>query len=158
PRSYRASTLILVEPQKIPMAYVRPTVTTTVEDRLRSLQQQITSRTRLERVIKDLNLFPDQVGKVPMERLVGVVCSHIALDVRGTTAFRIYYEGPSPNEVAAVANKIADLFIAENTESREREARSTSEFLERELEDVKVKLEQEEALIAAFKRQHVGEL
>lgn len=158
PRTYRASTLILVQPQKIPMAYVRPTVTTTIEDRLRSLQQQITSRTRVERVIRELNLFPDQIGKVPMERLVAMVASHIVLDVRGTTAFRIYFEGSNPKEVADVANKIADLFIAENTESREREARSTSEFLDRELQDVKAKLDQEEALIAAFKREHMGEL
>ena len=158
PKIYRASTLILVEPQKIPVAYVRPTVTTSIEDRLRSLQQQITSRTRLERVIRELHLFPDQVANVPMENLVGAVASHIQLEVRGTTTFRIYYEGTDPKEVAAVANKIAELFISENTEAREKEASSTSEFLEKELQDVKTKLEQEEAIIAAFKREHMGEL
>jgi polysaccharide chain length determinant protein (PEP-CTERM system associated) len=158
PKIYRASTLILVEPQKIPVAYVRPTVTTSIEDRLRSLQQQITSRTRLERVIKDLSLFPDEVASVPMENLVAAVASHIQLEVRGTTTFRIYYEGTDPKVVAAVANKIAELFISENTEAREKEASSTSEFLEKELQDVKTKLEQEEAVIAAFKREHMGEL
>jgi len=50
PKIYRATTLILVQHQKIPAAYVRPTVTTSTEDMLRSLQQQVTSRTRVERV------------------------------------------------------------------------------------------------------------
>jgi len=158
PRIYRASTLILVQHQKIPAAYVRPTVTMSTEDLLRSLQQQVTSRTRVERVITELNLFPELVGKVPMESLAASVASHILVDVRGTTTFRIMYEGTDPNQVAAVTNKIAELFIAENTESREREARSTTDFLDRALQDVKAKLEQEEELIAAFKRAHMGEL
>jgi len=158
PKIYRASTLILVEPQKIPAAYVRPTVTTSIEDRIRSLQQQITSRTRIERVISDLHLFSDVVATVPMENLVATVASHVQLEVRGTNSFRIAYEGTDPNEVAAVANKIADLFITENSAAREREASSTSEFLEKELEDVKTKLDQEESAIAAFKREHMREL
>lgn len=158
PRIYQASTLILVEPQKIPVAYVRPTVTTSVETRLRSIQQQITSRTRLERVIEDLKLFPELVGRIPMENLVSQVAAHIKLEVRGTSTFRIYYEGTNAKEVAAVVNKLADLFIAENTQAREREARSTSLFLEEELAKVKERLEYEEAQIAEFKKNHMGEL
>src|SRR5262245_64580730 len=87
PRIYQASTLILVEPQKIPVAYVRPTVTTSIETRLRSIQQQITSRTRLERVIEELKLFPKQVGTVPMENLVSQVAARIKVEVRGTSTF-----------------------------------------------------------------------
>lgn len=158
PKIYQASTLILVEPQKIPAAYVRPTVTTTIENRLRSLQQQITSRTRIERVIQDLNLFPERIGKVPMESLVGAVASRIRLEIRGTTTFKINYEGTNPEEVAAVVNKIADLFIAENSAARAQEARSTSEFLDKELEAVRQRLEREELEIARFKREHMGEL
>ena len=158
PKIYRASTLILVEPQKIPAAYVRSTVTTSIETRLRSLQQQITSRTRLERVIEELGLFADRVGKVPMEGLVALIASKIQLEIRGTTTFRIYYEGTDPQEVARVVNKIAGLFIAENTAVRAREARSTTEFLDKELDTVKKRLEEEEAEMARFKRDHIGEL
>ena len=60
PDRYRADTLILVVPQRVPDAYVKATVTTTVEDRLQSTSQQILSRTRLERLILDLNLYPQE--------------------------------------------------------------------------------------------------
>ncbi len=158
PRVYRASTLILVEPQKIPVAYVRPTVTMSIEDRLRSLQQQITSRSRVERVIRELNLFPDEIDSVPLEFLVGRVAARTKLDIRGTNSFRIIYEGLDPKQVAIVANKMADLVIEENTAARQREADSTSKFLEREQERVKLQLQEEEDNIARFKREHLGEL
>jgi uncharacterized protein involved in exopolysaccharide biosynthesis len=48
PPVYRSSTLILVEPQKIPESYVHPTVTSSVEERLNTISQQILSRTNGE--------------------------------------------------------------------------------------------------------------
>lgn len=158
PKVYRASTLVLVEPQKIPVAYVRPTVTTSIEDRLRSLRQQITSRSRVERVIRELNLYPELRERVPMQSLVGRVASRINLDVRGGNTFRIIFTGTDPQTVADVTNKVADIVIEENSAARQREAQSTSAFLEKELEAVRVQLEKEEEAIAQFKREHMGEL
>src|SRR5688572_18063114 len=50
PDRYRASTTILVVPQRVPTAYVRSTVTAGVSERLQTISQQILSRTRLERI------------------------------------------------------------------------------------------------------------
>jgi polysaccharide biosynthesis transport protein len=57
PPVYRSSTLILVEPQKIPESYVHPTVTSSVEERLNTISQQILSRTNLERIITEYGLY-----------------------------------------------------------------------------------------------------
>ena len=57
PSLYRSSTLILVEPQKVPASYVSPTVTSSVEDRLRTISQQILSRTNLEKIIREFGLY-----------------------------------------------------------------------------------------------------
>lgn len=67
PNRYKSETLIMVVPQRVPDSYVRSTVTTSIADRLRSFNQQITSRTRLEPVIKEFNLYPDQVRNGLME-------------------------------------------------------------------------------------------
>ena len=69
-KEYRASTLILVTPQKVPEAFVRPTVTSKIEDRLQSISQEIMSRTRLERVIQEFNLYSDLRNKAPMAVVV----------------------------------------------------------------------------------------
>ena len=57
PPLYRSSTLILVEPQKVPQSYVSPTVTSPVEDRLNTISQQILSRTNLEKIIREFGLY-----------------------------------------------------------------------------------------------------
>ena len=56
PPIYKSTTLILVEPQKVPTDYVKPTVTSKIEERLYTISQQILSRTRLESIINELNL------------------------------------------------------------------------------------------------------
>ncbi len=65
PPSYRSSTLILVEPQKVPSSYVNPTVTSTVDDRLRTISQQIMSRTNLSKIIKEYNLYKSEGTNSP---------------------------------------------------------------------------------------------
>ena len=70
PELYQADTLIQIVPQRIPDSYVRPTVTTEIEDRLKAIQQQITSRTMLELIIR-LGVQVDAPGG-------GVVTIHAA--------------------------------------------------------------------------------
>lgn len=63
PPVYRSSTLILVEPQKVPTAYVNPTVPGTVDDRLRTISQQIMSRTNLSKIIRDYGLYKAEASE-----------------------------------------------------------------------------------------------
>ena len=67
PNEYRSETMILVVPQRIPESYVRSTVTNRIEDRLQSISQQILSRTRLERIILDFDLYRQQRQTTVME-------------------------------------------------------------------------------------------
>ena len=57
PPLYRSSTLILVESQKIPTAYVSSTVTSSMQERLSTIRQQISSRTNLEKIITEFGLY-----------------------------------------------------------------------------------------------------
>ena len=57
-----------------------------------------------------------------------------------------------------VANELASLYIDANMQLREGQAASTSEFLAKQVEDVRIKLEQQENKVTDYKRQHLGEL
>jgi polysaccharide biosynthesis transport protein len=57
PPTYRSSTLILVEAQKVLSSYVNSTVTGTVDDHLQMISQQIMSRTHLSKIIKEYSLY-----------------------------------------------------------------------------------------------------
>ena len=74
PPSYQSSTLILVEPQKVPTTYVTPTVPGTVDDRLRTISQQIMSRTNLSKIIKEYSLYKrEDVAPAKRNDLLGRV-------------------------------------------------------------------------------------
>lgn len=155
---YRASTLVMVEKQKVPADYVKATVTTDIDERLKTLEQQITNRDNLERIISEMNLYPELRTQQPMEKAIEQMRrTDLAVERRGDV-FRIYFKDHDPVRAAAVANRISELFIAQNLKMREGQAQGTSTFLETELEATKAKLEQQEARIAAFKRIYIGAL
>src|SRR5262245_38075378 len=60
PPRYRSSTLILVESEKVPDSFVGQVATERISRRLQTVKQEVTSRTRLETVVRDLDPF----GKV----------------------------------------------------------------------------------------------
>src|SRR5512139_4259594 len=70
PKEYRATTLILVTPQKVPEEFVRPTVTSKIEDRLASIGQEIMSRTRLEQVISEFKLYREVAKSLAPEEII----------------------------------------------------------------------------------------
>ena len=137
PDVYRSDTLILVVPQRVPESYVRSTVTTRIEDRLQSISQQILSRTRLERIIQDFNLYPEERRVGIMEDVVEKMRRDIAVQVVKGDAFRVGYVGTEPRTVMKVTDRLASLFIEENLRDREVLAEGTNQFLEAQLEDAR---------------------
>src|SRR5437868_4299972 len=64
PASYYAEALILVDAQKIPSHYVSSTVSTTLQDRLATINRQILSSSRLAKVLEDMKIYRGE-GPVP---------------------------------------------------------------------------------------------
>ncbi|HEX3126057.1 MAG TPA: GNVR domain-containing protein [Thermoanaerobaculia bacterium] len=155
---YRASTLVMVEKQKVPADYVKPTVTMGMEERLSTIEQQITNRSNLEQIIQEMDLYPELRAQEPIEEVVEVARRNLTVAKKGDSVFTIYFKHPDPVKAANTANRVADLFIQENLKLREDQAQGTSTFLEAELNQTKAQLEQQEARIAAFKQLHMGEL
>ncbi|MBI5755309.1 MAG: hypothetical protein HZA12_00130 [Nitrospirae bacterium] len=164
PPLYKSTTLILVEPQKVPEAYVNPTITADIKDRLSTITQQVMSRTRLESVVNEFNLYQDKKGKTAADEIVEVMRSNIVIDVKGDTkgkgldSFTIAYIGYEPETVMHVTNRLASLFIEENLKVREQQAEGTTEFLDAQLQGLKTALESQEVQIKAFKEKFMGEL
>ena len=159
PKEYMATTLILVTPQKVPEQFVMPTVTSKIEDRLQSIGQEIMSRTRLEQIISEFKLYPEEAKSKSKEEIVELMRKNIRVEIKGKEGyFTISYIGGDPKVVTTVTNKLASLFIEENLKLREQQAQGTSEFLSIELNNTKTKLEEQEKAITLFKRQFVGEL
>ena len=161
-RQYKASTLVLVSPQRVPEAFVQATVTSKVEERLQSISQEVMSRTRLEQIIAEYRLYEKESVNRSREEVVGMMRQNIKVelptkkDEKGF--FTIGFIGDDPKVVTTVANRLASLFIEENLKIREQQAVGTTEFLTSELALAKTKLDQMETAVTNYKRRYMGEL
>jgi polysaccharide chain length determinant protein (PEP-CTERM system associated) len=158
PKRYRAETLILVVPQRIPETYVRSTVSGGIERRLPSISQHILSRSRLERIVGDLGLYAKERAQLPMETVIGRMRKDIDVTIVKGDAFRISFVSSDPQTAKKVTERLASLFIEENLRDREVLADITSQFLETQLEEARRRLVEHEKKLAAFRQQFAGEL
>ncbi len=158
PKIYKATTLILVEPQKVPTSYVKPTVTDNIQNQLRTITEQIMSRTYLEKVIKELNLYPELKKKYSLETVIENMRLWIEVDVRKGRVFSVSFEDKDPVVAMKVANRLASMFIEENLKIREQQAEGTLVFLKKELDRVRRVLKQQEKEISEFRAQNLGVL
>lgn len=164
PNIYTSDTTIMVDPQKVPESYVRPTVTGDVRNRLGTLQQQILSSSRLQKIIDSLNLYPEERKVMVREDVVAKMRNDINVSMvsgggsQDLEAFRISYSGRDPRLVAQVTNQLASLFIDENLRARALQASGTTEFLQNQLQESRKELETQEAKLKDFKLKHIGEM
>ena len=167
PNIYQSTATVLVERQQVPEAFVRPTVTSELETRLRTISQETLSRARLETLINRFGLYADlKKAAAPPEAIIERMRSDIRLDLRGpdprgrgsTIAFALSYRGRDPETVAQVTNALASFYIEENLKARERQATGTSQFLKVQLEDARQRLDEQERRVGGFKKRFVGEL
>jgi polysaccharide chain length determinant protein (PEP-CTERM system associated) len=168
PDRYRSATTVLVIPQRVPPEFVRSTVTDTVAARLNSISQQILSRTRLERIIEEFNLYERERETMLVEDIVEQMRRRdIRVDIvqprgRGrnqdASSFTVSFESSNPRTAMQVAERLASMFVQENLEGRELLADSTNQFLRAQLDEARRRLVDHEAKLEAFRRQHAGRL
>jgi polysaccharide chain length determinant protein (PEP-CTERM system associated) len=167
PELYKSSTLIQVLPQRVPDSFVKTTVTSTVEERLKSIEEIVKSRTALEAMITDLGLYPD--SKLPMEDLVVDASAKLELKVAGTApgafrtpgavnALRVTFTHADKKKALAVTQRVTAMLLEENALMRGSQANATNHFLEQQLAETRTKLEEQERKVEAFRQRYAGRL
>src|SRR5580704_1419938 len=161
PDQYKATTTILVDPQKIPERYVASTITTDLNAHMSTLTQQVLSSTRLQEVIDAEHLYPDLRPRKSREQLLDYMRSKIKIELKqasdeGISSFSISYTDKDRWQVASVTNRLASSFIDWNLSNRQQQAMVTTQFLGNELQQAKTSLEEQESALQAFRMQHIG--
>jgi polysaccharide chain length determinant protein (PEP-CTERM system associated) len=157
-KRYRSSTLILVEKEKVPESFVPKIRGEDAAPRLLTIKQEILSRTRLERIIEELNPYPEQLNRVPLSELVEAIRAATTIAVKGSDAFTVEFVHRDPQTAMQVAGRLASLFIEETVEKRESRVADATEFIESELEEARRQLEGREQALRKFKEEHMGTL
>jgi polysaccharide chain length determinant protein (PEP-CTERM system associated) len=159
---YLSQTLVLVEEQTVPDNYVKPVVSEDLDERLASMKEQILSRSSIQPIIEQFNLYPgmDMDSKVETARkAIGVKPIHSEIDhAGGLPGFFISFEASDPHTAQQVCGQITSLFTGDNLRQREQSAQGTTSFLAAQLAEAKSNLDQQDAKLAQFERLYMGRL
>jgi polysaccharide chain length determinant protein (PEP-CTERM system associated) len=155
PDIYRSRILILITPPKLPAGYVTSSVTTNIEQRIRNISDDVLSRTNLEKIVQEFNIYPEQKS---MDVRVDKLRKHIVLDVRRNDAFSLSFEHRVPQKAKEVTARLGAVFINENQQMRQQQVVGTTNFINSEADRLRKELEDQEAAVNLYKAQHRSEL
>jgi len=165
PNRYRASTSILIVPQRVPENFVQPTVTADLGERLNVISQQILSRTRLERIVQEFNLYERERRRLLMEDVIEGMRRDISINIARARSrrdevnnFSVSFEANEARTAMRVTERLASLFVQENLEDRELLADQTDQFLKGQLEESRRRLLDQERKLQEFRTHNNGRL
>jgi polysaccharide chain length determinant protein (PEP-CTERM system associated) len=168
PDLYRGTATVLVERHAVPDSFVKSAITSELETRLQTVNQQILSRNRLEVLAEQLGLYPELRQRGSAQAVADRFRHDVTLELKSvdrrnsqeptTIAFAISYRGRDPRTVATVANTLASFYITENRASRQQQAVAMAALLKTQLDETKRHLEGIERTIGEFRQRHLGEL
>ena len=171
PNVFKSTAVILIQSQQIPSDLVPSTVTSYADQRIQTITQEVKSRSKILSLVEKYDLLPENRKKLATEDLVDRIRKRISIEpinaqinkegrgnVQLTIAFTLSYEDKLPKKAQLVATEIASYYMEKNLESRSRDARGTSEFLQAQLKQVKEEIDGLETRLARYREAHLEDL
>lgn len=161
PKVYQATSLIMYQQQKVSPSKMSPDEMKRIGEMVSTVSQQVTSRTSLEAIIKQFNLYQSYLQKLPLEDVIDIMRrKHISIQSPKDTGdvFSVSFQGIDPKKVMLVTNALAAKFIEENLRFREERAAETSAYIKDELSMSKKAIDKKEAIMRDYKLKYYNEM
>jgi protein tyrosine kinase modulator len=164
PDVYESVTLIVVKPSTLPTTVV-PTVTEdSLTRQLTSIAQVVTSRSSLEPLVKQYDLYKtERLRGEPMESIIDVMRKDIKVEVNTsrndiTNGFNITFRGRDPKTVQAVTAELASKYINEQMKNTVDSTKSAKQFIDQQVNQAKDELNAVDDKRLEFMQKNVGNL
>ena len=82
----------------------------------------------------------------------------VQIESREAPLLKVSFTDAAPTVARAVTARLADLFVQENTKARNTITQSSTEFIQQEMDVLKMQLQAKERALAEFKQSHLGQL
>ena len=129
-RYYRSETLIYYKEEMRKDLLSGPDQTGGERDLAHRLHQLLWSRTRLMKLIKELNLYPELRAAKTDEEVVEAMRNAIQVREKGGDTFWVSYEYRDPRTTQQVTQRLADTFVEETARDAVDRSRATAEFIQ----------------------------
>ncbi|MGB9073324.1 MAG: Wzz/FepE/Etk N-terminal domain-containing protein [Terriglobales bacterium] len=178
PPKYTSQSLVLVQGQEVPDNLVQPVITADFTQRLSTMQQQVLAANRLRPMIERLGIVkPGDEGKLIEDIRQNMAIDPVVTDISmaaaqsaatkskkkptGTTSvpgFNVSFSSSDPRQAQLICDGITSLLLEENLRTRSKVAQDQVDFFNRQVDDAKRALDDQDAKLANFKRQYMGQL
>lgn len=163
PRQYHSTATIGVSLPAMTGQVVSSNQRVSVEERIRDINQLLTSPTVLERVAQEEGLdrqmkLADAVPYLRSRLKVTMPPPNPSVPPGMVEQFFLNYTDATPDRTQAITNRIADAFVAESSRRREMRAEETSAFIGMQLNASKQRLDDLEARLRSTKEEYMGAL
>jgi succinoglycan biosynthesis transport protein ExoP len=160
PERFRARVMLAAE-SAIPRDSVRAradaAAIANITEQLRTIRETLLNRRALETVIREFNLYPLDTKQATDEAIENLK-SNIDLQVEGTDAFYVSYQGSDRQQVMQVTNRLAEMFVERNAELRGNQTEAVTGFLDAEVDRLRKQLTGKEQSVQSYKQGALQEL
>ena len=166
PREYRSEAEIGIAAPTLSPDLMRGVQSLDRFERSRAISQQLLSRTVLERVVREEQLG----GNRPVEDVAASMRGRVEQNIvvprpfgsnpqrDGIESFRLGYVDSSPERAQRIANRLATVFVEENSRTGTQRAENTSEVLAQQLRASQERLSALQEQLRAKKEANMGRL
>jgi succinoglycan biosynthesis transport protein ExoP len=167
PRQYKSQAEIGIADPTLSPELLRGVQSFDAQERRRAVSQQLLSATVLERVVREEKIRPDQPVEETAAALRARVEDNIVVpkpigrtgDMRdGIESFRLGYVDTSPERAQRIANRLAMVFVEENSKTKTQRAENTSEVLAQQLRNSQENLSRLQEQLRLRKQANMGRL
>jgi len=166
PDKYESVAVVRIVPQQVPQNMVQSSVTSDMASRIDSMATTVLSRNVLTTIINNLDLYPKDKKRLPMEDVVDNIMRkdiHIVPIMapsgnRAVPAFRVQFSYENRLLANKVVQELVSRFMSENSSSRSTATIETTQFLKDSRDRAKKDLELLEERLSAFRIQNAGRL
>jgi uncharacterized protein involved in exopolysaccharide biosynthesis len=175
PRTYQASTTVAVSSARV-AANVFGSVEIDRQERMRAVSQQLLSRSVLERTARLEHLDQNTSIEAAVSWLRGSIGvsmpdsitpgangggpqSQLSPEQKANLdTYQISFVAEAPEDAQRIVNRVAQVFVEENSKTREIRAQDTSQFIEGQLRASETRLTALEARLREMKESFMGRL
>jgi polysaccharide biosynthesis transport protein len=168
PREYRSYAEIGIADPTLSPELLKGVQSVDARERQRAISQQLLSRTVLERVVREERLSPNRPVEDTAQALRSRVEDNIEVpnpigrssnsQKEGIESFHLGYVDSSPERAQRIANRLATVFVEENSKTTTQRAENTSEVLGQQLRDSQERLTRLQEQLTAKKQAFMGRL
>lgn len=161
PAEYRSTATIILEPSSIPQELIKTSVASYADQEIEVISGRVMTVETLTGLVRQFDPYPEE--SLTLEQKAQRILADMQLQkvdpvtlepLEKSDAFSLHYQNPNPKRAAAVAQRLADLFLTYHQRERARAAEEAAKLIAVQADALNAELHQLDDEYAQLRMKH----